>query len=200
MPDVETLVRTGAVVAAAALLAQPYWHQIRWAILAAAEAARANASTLTRLAAAGLIVAAAWGRVPLPTLPQTVPAVVVPEPTAELARLVQPVATALGTLPAADRATWAATWAKLALVAEAEGSTSVAVLTDTAALRASTTIALDVAWRRIGNHTPGSVTGLREAVEAAMRGVLGLDAVPATPDVRKRYADVCRAIAWAGTR
>ena len=200
MLDAENLLRIGAVVAAAALVAQPYWSTVAWFVAETAEAARANAAGLTRVAAAGLIVAAAWGKVPLPTLPQAVPAVVVPEPTAELARLVEPVAKALGTLPAADRAAWAATWSKAALVAEAEGSTNVSVLTDTAALRACTTIALDVAWRRIQGHAPGSVAGLKDAVEAAMRGVLGLDAVPATPDVRRRYADVCRAIAWAGTR
>lgn len=200
MPDVETLLRAGAVVAAAALLAQPYRDKIRWAVTTAAEAVRTRAAAIARVAAAGLIVAAAWGKIPMPTLPQSVPAVVVPEPSAELARLVEPVAKALGTLPAADRAAWAATWSKAALVADAEGSTSVAVLTDTAALRACTTIALDVAWRRIQGHAPGSITGLKEAVEAAMRSVLGLDAVPATPDVRRRYAEVCRAIAWAGTR
>lgn len=198
--DVETLVRAGAVVAAAALLAQPYWEQIRWAIAEATEAARANAAAITRLAAAGLIVAAAWGKVPLPTLPQTVPAVVVPEPTADLQVLVEPVAKALGTLPAADRAVWAAVWSKSALVVEAEGGTSVAAFTDTPALRSLTVVALDIAWRRIQGHAPGSIAGLREAVETAMRSVLGLDSTPATPDVRRRYADVCRAIAWAGTR
>jgi hypothetical protein len=198
--DAETLLRAGAVVAAAALLAQPYYGQIRWAVAQAAEAARAHASGITRLAAAGLIVAAAWGKVPLPTLPQTVPAVVVPEPSAELARLVEPVAKALGTLPAADRAVWASVWSKAALVVEAEGGTSVAAFADTPALRSLTVVALDVAWRRIQGHAPGSITGLRQAVETAMRSVLGLDSTPATPDVRRRYAEVCRAIAWAGTR
>lgn len=198
--DAETLVRAGAVVAAAALLAQPYWEHVRWAIAEAAEAARTHASSVTRLAAAGLIVAAAWGQVPLPTLPQTVPAVVVPEPSADLQRLVEPVAEALGPLPAADRAVWASVWSKAALVVEAEGGTSVAAFTDTPALRSLTVVALDIGWRRIQGHAPGSIAGLREAVETAMRSVLGLDSTPATPDVRRRYADVCRAIAWAGTR
>jgi hypothetical protein len=43
------------------------------------------------------------------------------------------------------------------------------------------------------------VAGLREAVETAMRSALGLDEVPVTPHVRGRYAEVARAIAWAGT-
>jgi hypothetical protein len=67
-------------------------------------------------------------------------------------------------------------------------------------LRAFTGIALDVAWRRLGNQAPGSVAGLKDAVEAAMRGALGLDSVPVTADTRARYADVAKALAWAGTR
>jgi hypothetical protein len=103
-------------------------------------------------------------------------------------------------VPADKRQLWAATWSKAAVVVEAEGSTSVAVFTDTPSLRAFTGIALDVAWRRLGNQAPGSVAGLKEAVEAAMRGALGLDSVPVTADTRARYADVAKAIAWAGTR
>jgi hypothetical protein len=119
----------------------------------------------------------------------------VPTPSPEAQRLVEPVRAALAGLPADKRALWAATWAKAALVVEAEGATSVAVLTDTASLRVLTTTALDIAWRRIGGNAPGSVAGLREAVEAAMRSALGLDSVPVTPDVRARYAEVARAIA-----
>jgi hypothetical protein len=113
---------------------------------------------------------------------------------------VAPVADALASVPADKRQLWAATWAKAAVVVEAEGSTSVAVFTDTPSLRAFTGIALDVAWRRLGNQAPGSVAGLKDAVEAAMRGALGLDSVPVTADTRARYADVAKAIAWAGTR
>ena len=198
----DVLIRTIAVAAAAALLAAPYRKQIASVIDKATAAARKHGALLTRLAAAGLIVAAAWGQIPLPQLPSVVdvPAVVVPEPSAELQRLVAPVAEALAGLPADKRALWAATWSKAAVVVEAEGSTSVAVFTDTPSLRTLTTVALDLAWRRIGNQPPGSVAGLREAVEAAMRGVLGLDSVPVTPDTRAKYAAVANAIAWAGTR
>jgi hypothetical protein len=200
--NLETLLRTIAVVAAAALVAQPYWGEIARGLVAAAEAARARAKGIARLAAAGLIVAAAWGVVPMPQLPMTpaVPVVVVPDPSPEMQRLVEPVAVALGPLSQADKAVWAATWLKAALVADAEGATTVPVLTDTPALRTLTTVSLDVAWRRIAGHAPGSVVGLREAVETAMRSALGLDEVPATPHVRGRYAEVARAIAWAGTR
>lgn len=196
----ETL-RIAAVVAAVALVAAPYWRVVWQWLVDLADAARGHGPALARVAAAGLIVAAAWGVVPLPQLPSTPGVqVVVPTPSEEMQRLVEPVASALGSLSAADRATWAATWSKAALVAEAEGATSVEVLRDTPTLRAFTGIALDVAWRRIGGHAPGSVAGLREAVEAAMRGALGLDEVPVTPQMRTRYAEVARAIGWAGTR
>jgi hypothetical protein len=198
----DAILRTIAVVAAVAILAAPYWRVVVGAVQTAAEWGKAHAATIARLAAAGLIVAAAWGVVPMPQLPMTpaVPVVVVPEPSPEMQRLVEPVAVALGALSPADKAVWAATWMKAALVADAEGATTVPVLTDTPALRTFTTVSLDVAWRRIAGHAPGSVAGLREAVETAMRSALGLDEVPATPHVRGRYAEVARAIAWAGTR
>ena len=197
----DDLLRAGAVVAAAALLAAPYREQIFAVIAQAAEAARAHASTLGRVAAALLIVAAAWGKLPLPELGVVnVPAVVVPHPTPELQRLVAPVADALAGLPADKRAIWASTWAKAALVVEAEGTTTVAVFTDTPALRLFTTVALDVAWRRVAGNQPGALPGLREAVEAAMKTAMGLDAVPVTPELRARYAEVAKALAWAAQR
>jgi hypothetical protein len=198
----DALVRIAAVVAAAALVAAPYWPHVAGLVAQAAEAARAHAAALGRIAAAGLIVAAAWGTLPLPNLPGVfeVPAVTVPAPSPEMQRLVEPVRVALASVPADRRQLWAATWAKAALVVEAEGATTVAVFTDTPSLRLFTTVALEVAWRRLGDMPPGSVDGLREAVEAAMRSALGLDAVPVTPHVRASYAEVAKAVAWAGTR
>lgn len=198
----DAVLRTIAVAVAVALVAAPYQRVIVEKLSQAAAAAKAHGAYLARIAAAGLIVAAAWGKVPVPQMPGivNVPAVVVPEPSPEMQRLVEPVANALAGLPADKRQLWAATWSKAAVVVEAEGTTSVAVFTDTPSLRALTAIALDVAWRRLGNQAPGSVAGLKEAVEAAMRGALGLDAVPVTNEMRGRYAEVANAIAWAGTR
>jgi hypothetical protein len=198
----DAVLRAVAVAAAVALVAAPHHRLILEKLSEAAAAAKAHGADLARIAAALLIVAALWGKIPLPQLPGIVevPAVVVPEPSPELQRLVEPVRAALAGVPADKRQLWAATWSKAAVVVEAEGTTSVAVFTDTPALRAFTGIALDVAWRRLGNQAPGSVAGLKEAVEAAMRGALGLDAVPVTGEMRGRYADVAKAIAWAGTR
>ena len=198
----DVVLRTIAVVVAVALVAAPYRGLIVQKLTQAATAASAYGADLARIAAALLIVAALWGKVPLFQVPGIVdvPTVVVPEPSAELQRLVAPVAQALAGLPADKRQLWAATWSKAAVVVEAEGTTSVPVFTDTPALRLFTTVAIDVAWRRLGDQAPGSVAGLKEAVEAAMRSALGLDAVPVTSEMRGRYADVAKAIAWAGTR
>lgn len=197
----DQLVRVAAVVAAVALLAAPYRERISGWLSTAAKAASDHRATLARIAAAGLIVAAAWGKVPMPQMPSVdVPAVVVPEPSPELQRLVEPVRSALASVPADKRALWAATWSKAAVVVEAEGMTTVAVFTDTPALRLFTTVALDVAWRRLGDQAPGSVAGLREAVESVMRSTLGLDSVPVTADTKGRYVAAAKAIAWAGTR
>ena len=196
----DALLRTAAVGLAVAILAAPYWRLVVDAVQAGYTAAQDHIVAIGRLAAAGLIVAAAWGAIPMPTLP-TVPAVTpveVPEPDAEMRRLVAPVADALEGLPAADRALWASTWLKAATVVKAEGSTTQPVFIDTPALRLFTTVALDISWRRLGDNRPGSVEGLRESVEGVMKSSIGMDAVPVTPDVRASYVAAAEAIAWAG--
>lgn len=197
----DAVLRIIAVAAAAALVAAPYWRQILDAGRSAAAAARDHGASLSRTAAALLIVAAAWGYVPLPTLPAS-PAVTVTvdAPSEEMQRLVEPVTKALGSLSPADRAMWASVWLKAALVVEAEKTSTQQAFPDTPALRLFTTVALDIGWRRLGDHPTGSLPGLREAVEAAMRTAMGLDAVPVTGEMRARYVEVARAIAWAGTR
>jgi hypothetical protein len=111
---------------------------------------------------------------------------------------VRPVARALAGLPMGDRMLWAQTWSKAALVVQAEGVGETTVFTETPSLRIYTVLVLDIAWRRIGDHAPGSVPGLRDAVEDVLAGVLGTKAVPVTPEIRARYVEVARAIAWAG--
>jgi hypothetical protein len=187
-----------------AILAAPYWGVVAEAVRAAAAAARANATGIGRLTAASLIVAAAYGSFHLPSFSGWVnlPAVpvTVPTPSPELLKLVEPVARALAGASSADRATWAAVWSKAAMVIDAEGKTNTPVFTDVPALRVLTITALEIGWRRIAGKAPGSLPGLREAVEAALSSVLGSDAVPVTDAMRASYAQVCQAIAWAGTR
>jgi hypothetical protein len=76
--------------------------------------------------------------------------------------------------------------------------TSEVIFTDTRSLRGFTVLSLDIAWRRLGGVKAGQYPGLREAVEKAMTGVVGLDVKPVDADLRRAYGEACRAIAWAG--
>lgn len=194
----DALLRIAAVAAAAALLAAPYWAQIQAAANRAMETGKAKAGLIGRLAAAGLLIAAAWGKVPLPTLPAAPARVSVETPSADMQTLVQPIADALRGASAVDRALWAEVWTKAATVAAGDAVTTEVVFTDTRSLRAFTALAIDIGWRRIGGHVPGSNEPLRKAVEAAYGAAVGTDVVPVTADVRGRYVAFCRAVAWAG--
>jgi len=196
--NVELAFRAGALALAVALAVAPYWPQIRAAASRAVEAAKEKAGLLTRLAAVALLVAAAWGKVPLPTLPTAPARVAVDTPSDEMQRLVTPIAEALRGASAVDRALWAEVWTKAATVAAGDAVTTEVVFTDTRSLRAFTALAVDIAWRRIGQHVPGSNESLRKAVEAAYGSAVGTDVVPVTADLRGRYVAFCRAVAWAG--
>jgi hypothetical protein len=195
----DALLRTIAVVVAVAILAAPYWRVVAGALEAGVAAAQAHARTLGRVAAAGLIVAAAWGQIPMPSLP-TMPgvAVTVETPSAEMQAAVAPIAAALRSMPLGSRMTWAATWNKAALVVAGEGTAREISLTDTRSLQAFTGLALDIAWRRIGGNPAGSNEALRTALEAAYGAAVGTDDVPVTRDIRDRYTAFARAVAWAG--
>ena len=195
----DEIIRTAAVVAAAALLAAPYWQQIVERITQAIDAAKSHGPALARLAAAGLIVAAAWGKIPMPSLP-TAPSVtvVVETPTVEMQRLVTPVSEAMRSMPAGDRMLWARTWNKASIVVAGDAVTTEVVFTDTRSLRGFTVLALDIAWRRIGQHAPGGNEPLRAAVEACYGQAMGTEVVPVTADLRARYAAFAQAVAWAG--
>jgi hypothetical protein len=191
--------RVAAVVAAAALLAAPYWAQIKAAAGRVVETGKEKAGFLARLAAAALILAAAWGKLPLPSIPVVPSApVAVETPSDEMKTLVQPIADALRGASAVDRALWAETWNKAAVVAAGDAVTTEVAFTDSRALRLFTALAIDIAWRRIGKHVPGSQESLRQAVEAAYGQAVGADVVPVTADLRSRYVAFAKAVAWAG--
>ena len=195
----ENVIRLAAVVAAVALLAAPYRDKLVGWLSQAAEACYAERATLARIAAALLLIAAAWGQIPMPRMPAAPSVTVdVETPSVEMQQLVKPVADALVALPAGDRMLWAQTWNKAATVVAGDAVTTEVVFTDTRSLRMFTTLAIEIAWRRIGQHAPGSVAGLREAVEAAYGQAIGTDVVSVTADVRARYAAFAKAVAWAG--
>lgn len=196
--NADTAFRAAAVTLAVALAVAPYWPQIRAAAFRAVEAAKEKAGLLSRVAAVALLLAAAWGKVPLPTLPAAPARVSVDTPSDEMQTLVQPISDALRGASAVDRALWAEVWTKAATVAAGDAVTTEVVFTDTRSLRAFTALAIDIGWRRIGGHVPGSNEPLRKAVEAAYGAAVGTDVVPVTADVRGRYVAFCRAVAWAG--
>ena len=192
--------RLVAVALAAALLAAPYWQQIKAAADRAVEACKAKAGLIGRIIAAGLLIAAAWGQVPLPTLPAVAPQVQVATPSDEMQRLVADVAAALKDLPAADKSLWASLWTRAGVVAAGDAVTAQVAFADTRALRDFTALAIDIGWRRIGKHAPGSQESLRAAVEAAYGSALGKDVTPVTSELRGRYVEFAGAVAWAATR
>lgn len=119
-------------------------------------------------------------------------------PSDTMQKAVAPIAAALSSAPSGDRLLWARLWEKAAVVVDGDAVNTDVVFTDTRSLRAFTILALDIGWRRIGEHRPGHYQGLREAVEYAMGEVLSLEVQPVDADTRAKFAEMCRAIAWAG--
>ena len=152
--------------------------------------------TWQRLVAAVVLGYVALFGVKVPHMPMGGPTLVAP--SADMQTTVAPIAAVLKTLPMGDRVLWANLWEKAAVVAAGDAVSTEVVFTDTRSLRLFTVLALDIGWRRIGQHQPGAYKGLREAVEAAMGSALSLEVKPVTADVRASYVDLCRAIAWAG--
>lgn len=200
---VDDALRAAAIVAAVALWVSPQWGAILTAAVrvaeAARDAARRHGKAATRVAATGLVVAAMWGKVPMPSLSgPAVQTYTVETPSAAMQATVRPVAEAMRAVPAGDRMLWAQVWSKAAIVVAGDAVSTDVVFTDTKSLRAFTILALEIGWRRIGGNAPGEYAGLRQAVEAAFAAVLGTSEVAVTKDLRERYAELCRAIAWAG--
>jgi hypothetical protein len=150
----------------------------------------------TRLAIAFVLGLIAAVGVPQPK--QAAPAFVIDGVSDDMKTKVADVAKALRAASPAERAIWASVWEKAAVVVAGDAVTTEVIFTDTRSLRGFTVLSLDIAWRRLGGVKPGQYPGLREGVEKAMGDVVGLDVKPVTPDMRRAYAEACRAIAWAG--
>lgn len=196
--NTDTITRAAAVVAAALLLATPYREQIAGVMRHVFGYARQYSATLARLAAAALIVAAGWGKIPLPKFePVAYPAVAVETPSVEMQAVVKPIAVELAKFPHGDRLLWASTWAKAAIVVAGDAGAKEVAFTDSRSLQLFTALTLDIAWRRIAAQPPGNEP-LRKAIEAAYAEAVGTDDVPVSRDIRTRYAEFAKAVAWAG--
>ena len=194
----DAIFRAACLVAAAAVGAWPYRQEIRFAAERAAAAVAARKAVIGHAVVIGLLLAAAFGKVTLPALPAAVPSqITVETPSVEMQQRVAGVAAALASASPVDRAIWASVWEKAAVVVAAP-DTEPAVFTDSRSLRGFTVLSLDIAWRRLGGNPPGKYTGLREAVEKVMGEAIGLEVKPVTPELRRAYAEACKAIAWAG--
>lgn len=155
-----------------------------------------NARTLAGIALAFLAVFGLPEKLTLPSLPPA--AVTVTEPSPEMKAKVSSVAEALRSASAVDRAVWASTWEKAAMVVAGDAVMPEVAFTDTRSLRLFTVLALDISWRRIAGNKSGKYPGLREAVESVLGETVGNEVVPVTPELRRAYSDAARAIAWAG--
>jgi hypothetical protein len=143
------------------------------------------------------------GPSPLPTprpspTPDAAPVINVPEPTREMKDAVEKVAAAMKDANIIDRMMWAQVWAKAAKAVAADSTDDKIVWADTTALRKFTETALRIGWRRLGNNPQGKYPGLSDAVEAAFSSILTNRVQAVTPELRKRYVELCNAIAWAG--
>jgi hypothetical protein len=137
----------------------------------------------------------------VPSIPSVTPApvpVVVEPPAPHMQARVKDVAEALANANIVDRMVWAETWTKAALVVQGDATLNPPAFTDTKSLREFNKLALGIAWRRIAGNPPGKYAGLAEATEAAFKTTLGMESRPVTPDMRRDYAELCKALAWAG--
>lgn len=196
----DAIFRAACIAAAVAVGAWPYREAIRFAAERTAEAIRARKHVIGQVVVIGLLFAAGFGKLPtLSGLSVAVPSmpITVETPSVEMQERVRGVAAALTAANPVDRAVWASVWEKAAVVVSApEGEPP--IFTDTRSLRGFTVLSLDIAWRRLAGNPPGKYVGLREAVEQVMSQAIGLEVKPVTPELKRAYAEACRAIAWAG--
>jgi hypothetical protein len=122
----------------------------------------------------------------------------VPEPTKEMKDAVAGVAAAMRSASVVDRMLWAQVWTKAAKAVEADSTDTKVQWADTSRLRQFNETALRIGWRRLGGNQQGKYPGLSEAVEAAFKGILTVRVQAVTPELRKKYVELCYAIAWAG--
>lgn len=194
----DTVIKGIAAAAAAAIVLAPYLKHLKalgLALLALAKAAQAD---IARVCIAAVILAGAWGKIPIPTPSYSVPKVVVQTPSTAMQTAVAPIKGAISAFSAADRATWAALWVKMADAVGTETSGPSASLTSSMTLRTYIIVALDIGWNRIGHHQPGQYPQLRQAIESVCAANLGMDAAGLDATARSKAAELFNAIAWAG--
>jgi len=134
-----------------------------------------------------------------PPQPQPQPAaIVIPEPAKEMKDAVAGIAAIMKDVPMSDRMMWASVWSKAARAVEADSKDTKVVWSTTEKLKQFTETAIRIGWKRLGGNQTGKFEGLSAAVEAAFKTIMTTRAQDVTPELRKKYVDLCYAIAWAG--
>lgn len=148
------------------------------------------------IVAAALLYVAANG-VDLPSLKPLAVTVVPAAPSAAMKDIVGPVAAIMRNADDFDRAVFAATFEEAANLVAGESSDTEITFENTLGMRIFTVSVIDIAWRRLANAR-GKYSGLNNAVEQAFESVLSRDVKPATEEIKAKYVELCRALAWAG--
>lgn len=151
-------------------------------------------STARVAIAAGLLYFAVHG---LPTTTLETSTIEIQKPSAEMLQSVDDVQKIMRTASPVDRTLWAEVWSKCGKIINGETTTEV-VFTDTRSLRQFNVIALQIAFKRLGDMPKGKYSGLGEATERVFVEAIGLDVKPVTPELRKKFIDTCNALAWCG--
>ena len=157
---------------------------------------------LRTIAAIGLLYVAFYGLpdIKLPNVPSPTPSrPTVDEPSAELQRAVDDVATICADMDAFDRMVWMATWEDAARIVAGEDNEVQVTFENTMGLRLFASNVFDVAWRRLANAS-GKYRGLDDAVEKAFEKAVGNDIQPWSNELQDSVVDLFEAMAWAGAR
>lgn len=157
---------------------------------------------LRTIAIVGLLYVSIYGipDVKLPNVPSPTPSrPTVDEPSAELQRAVDDVATICADMDAFDRMVWMATWEDAARIVAGEDNDVQVTFENTMGLRLFASNVFDVAWRRLANAS-GKYRGLDGAVEKAFETAVGNDIKPWSADLQDTVVDLFEAMAWAGAR
>ena len=151
-------------------------------------------STARVAIAAGLLYFAVHGS---PTATLETATIKIQKPSAEMLQSVDDVQRILRTASPVDRTLWAEVWSKCGKIINGETTTEV-VFSDTKSLRQFNVIALQIAFKRLGDMPKGKYAGLGEATERVFVEAIGLDVRPVTPELRKKIIETCDALAWCG--
>lgn len=149
-----------------------------------------------RIIVAAALLYVAFAGMPAIT-PSPVKLPVIATPSQEMASIVDPVAKIMRNADAFDRAVFASTFEQAAILVAGEMPDSEVKFENTLGLRLFTVTVIDIAWRRLAKAN-GKYAGLNDAVEQVFETVLTRDVKPVTPEIKSRYIELCRALAWAG--